>query len=65
LIKINQQRKDLFFTLINQLWRLISGPVTMLLIPLFLSPEQQGYWYIFGSISALSVFADLGFSNGV
>jgi O-antigen/teichoic acid export membrane protein len=63
LIKINQQHKDLFFTLINQFWRLVSGPITMLLIPLFLSPEQQGYWYLFGSLSALSIFADLGFSN--
>jgi O-antigen/teichoic acid export membrane protein len=63
LIKINQQHRDLFFTLLNQLWRLISGPVILLLIPLFLSPEQQGYWYLFGSLSALSIFADLGFSN--
>jgi O-antigen/teichoic acid export membrane protein len=63
LIKINKQRKDLLSTLINQLWRLVSGPITMLLIPLFLSPKQQGYWYLFGSLSALSIFADLGFSN--
>jgi O-antigen/teichoic acid export membrane protein len=35
----------------------------MLLIPLYLSPEQQGYWYLFGSLAALSIFADLGFSN--
>jgi len=61
--KVNQQHRDLFFTLINQVWRLVSGPVTMLLIPLYLSPEQQGYWYLFGSLAALSVFADLGFSN--
>jgi O-antigen/teichoic acid export membrane protein len=63
LLKLKQQHKDLLATLINQLWRLVSGPITMLLIPLFLSPEQQGYWYLFGSISALSIFADLGFSN--
>jgi O-antigen/teichoic acid export membrane protein len=63
LLKFNQQRKDLLFTLLNQLWRLFSGPLIMLLIPLFLSPEQQGYWYLFGSLSALSIFADLGFSN--
>jgi O-antigen/teichoic acid export membrane protein len=63
LIKINQGHRDLFFTLLNQLWRLISGPIILLLIPLFLSPEQQGYWYLFGSLSALSIFADLGFSN--
>lgn len=35
----------------------------MLLMPLFLSPEQQGYWYLFGSLGALSIFADLGFTN--
>jgi O-antigen/teichoic acid export membrane protein len=35
----------------------------LLLIPLFLSPEQQGYWYLFGSISALAMFADLGFTG--
>jgi O-antigen/teichoic acid export membrane protein len=63
LILVSQQHKDLFSTLINQFWRLISGPITLLLIPLFLSQEQQGYWYLFGSLSALSVFADLGFSN--
>jgi hypothetical protein len=35
----------------------------MLLIPLFLSESQQGYWYLFIGLSALSVFADLGFAN--
>ena len=61
--KINQQRRDLLFTLINHAWRLVSGPITLLLIPLFLSPEQQGYWYLFISLSALSILADLGLSN--
>ena len=63
MINFNQQHKDLLFTLINQFWRLISGPITLLLIPLYLSPEQQGYWYLFGSLAALSIFAYLGFSN--
>ena len=63
MLRINQQRRDLFFTLVNQVWRLISGPITLLLIPLYLSPEQQGYWYLFGSLAALSIFADMGFSN--
>ena len=61
--KISQQRRDIFFTLVNQVWRLVSGPAILLLIPLFLSPEQQGYWYLFISLAALSIFADLGFSN--
>lgn len=62
-MKIKQQYRDLFFSLINQLWRIISGPITMLLIPLFLTATQQGYWYLFASISSLSAFADLGFTN--
>lgn len=62
-LKNNQNAKDIFATLINQMWRLVSGPVIMLLIPLFLTETQQGYWFLFGSLSALSIFADLGFSN--
>lgn len=59
----NKKAKDLFSTFFNLAWRLISGPITLLLIPLHLSEVQQGYWYLFGSIAALSTFADLGFSN--
>lgn len=55
--------KDLISTLFNQAWRLISGPLSLLLIPLYLTDTQQGYWYLFGSIAALSAFADLGFTN--
>jgi O-antigen/teichoic acid export membrane protein len=63
LTKLIQQHKDLLATLANHFWRLISGPITLLLMPLFISPEQQGYWYLFGSIAAFSTLADLGFSN--
>ena len=62
-LKNNQNAKDIFATFINQIWRLVSGPIVMLLVPLFLTETQQGYWYLFGSLSALSIFADLGFSN--
>lgn len=62
-MKLNPNQKDLLSTLLNQLWRLISGPITILLIPIYLSATQQGYWYLFGSISALSILANLGFSN--
>ncbi|MCM1321747.1 MAG: hypothetical protein NC041_09700 [Bacteroides sp.] len=55
--------KDILSTFINLAWRLVSGPLSLLLIPLYLSPEQQGYWYLFGSIATMSTFADLGFSN--
>lgn len=55
--------KDVVFTLITNLWRIISGPVTMVFIPLFLTPQVQGFWYTFVSLAALSVFADLGFTT--
>ena len=49
-------------TAINQLWRLLSGPALLILVPIYLSPEAQGYWYTFISMAALAVFADMGFS---
>lgn len=54
---------DFKHSLRSQLWRLISGPLVIFLIPLYLSAESQGYWYTFGSVAALAVFADLGFST--
>ena len=54
---------DFRHTAINQLWRLISGPTILILIPLYLSSEAQGYWFTFISLAALAVFADLGFTT--
>ncbi|MHB9148392.1 MAG: hypothetical protein ACYC2U_08550, partial [Candidatus Amoebophilus sp.] len=63
-IKLNQVfTKDIINSYENQLWRIISGPLVLLLIPLFITPEIQGFWYTFSSISALSIFADLGFTT--
>ena len=55
--------RDFLFTFLNQFWRIISGPLVLLFIPLYLTPMEQGYWYTFISIGALGLFADLGFSN--
>ncbi|MBM6748723.1 hypothetical protein H5995_05440 [Megamonas rupellensis] len=55
--------KNLINTALNQLYRLISGPMMLLFIPLFLTQEEQGYWYTFTSLAALAIFADLGFST--
>lgn len=54
---------DVRHSAINQLWRLFSGPLLLLLVPLYLSAEAQGYWYTFISLAALAVFADMGFSS--
>jgi len=54
--------KDFYYTLINQGWRFVSGPIMLFCIPLFLTAAEQGYWYTFASLAALSVFADFGFT---
>lgn len=54
---------DFRHTAINQIWKILSGPLLLLLIPIYLTPESQGYWYTFVNLAALVVFADLGFST--
>ncbi|WP_302420942.1 hypothetical protein [uncultured Megasphaera sp.] len=63
MIKLSGYRYDAFQTILNQLWRIVSGPLLLVSIPYFLTPETQGYWYTFISLAAFSVLADLGFSN--
>ena len=46
----------------NQIWRLFSGPALLLILPIFIGSETQGYWFTFVSLAALAVFADLGFT---
>lgn len=50
----------IFATLLFRSWSVIGGGVTVLLIPVFLSSVQQGYYYTFASILALQVFFELG-----
>ena len=59
----NKNINPVLFVLINQLFKIITGPLMLLLIPLYLSKEEQGIWYLFSSLLALSIFADLGFST--
>ena len=56
-------QRDLFLTFTNSLWRIISGPVMLLAITYFLNPVEQGFWYTFTGLAALSIFADLGFTT--
>ncbi len=60
---IISNRKDYLASFANATWRIISGPVMLFFIPIFLTAVEQGYWYTFTGISALSIFADLGFST--
>ena len=48
--------------LAQQIWQGGAGLVTLLCIALFLTPEQQGWYYTFLSIAALATLMDFGLS---
>lgn len=50
---------------LTSLWSISRGMTTAVFIITYLSPAQQGVWYAFINLAALSVFAELGFSNVV
>ena len=49
------------YAVLAKAWLLFSGPITLYLISLSLTPETQGYYYTFLSLVALQVFIELGF----
>lgn len=54
--------KPIAFTIFARVWASIAGLVTVFLIARFLSPAEQGYYYTFGSLVALQIVFELGFS---
>src|SRR6202795_450224 len=49
-------------TVLARLWSSAAGLVTVALIARFLSPAEQGYYYTFGSLVAVQIVFELGFS---
>ncbi|MGA8731554.1 MAG: hypothetical protein WB608_22535 [Terracidiphilus sp.] len=54
--------KAIGFTILARGWASLAGLVTVALISRFLSPAEQGYYYTFGSLIALQIVFELGFS---
>jgi hypothetical protein len=50
------------FNILARAWSSSAGLVTVALIARFLTPQQQGYYYTFGSLIALQIIFELGFS---
>jgi hypothetical protein len=50
------------FSVLARCWSSAAGLVTVALIAHFLSPAEQGYYYTFGSLVALQIVFELGFS---
>jgi O-antigen/teichoic acid export membrane protein len=50
------------FTVFARGWSGFAGVITILLIAHFLSPAEQGYYYVFGNLIAVQIIFELGFS---
>lgn len=50
-------------TLLFRGWSTIAGSLTVLMLALWLTPKQQGYFYTIGSVLALQVFFELGLNQ--
>ena len=61
-LKIKQLNFDphIIATLFLRFWSVIAGGITVILIPVFFSPVEQGYYYTFNNILMLQVFFELG-----
>ena len=54
--------RAVFYSICLRIWQLLAGPISMVLIASYFSPEVQGYYYTFASLMALQSFFELGFS---
>jgi hypothetical protein len=52
-------------TLIFRSWNIIAGIAMLVIIPLFMSKDDQGYYFTFASLVALQVFFELGLNQVV
>ncbi|HYK37955.1 hypothetical protein [Alloacidobacterium sp.] len=54
--------RPIAFTVLARVWASFAGLATLILIAHFLTPAEQGYYYTFGSLVALQIVFELGFS---
>jgi len=52
--------RPIAYAIASHAWRVVAGPVGLLLVASFLTKIEQGYYYTFASILGLAVFFELG-----
>lgn len=62
-IKLSGLDVHTFSTVVLRSWGIIAGAITLVMLPLWLSPAIQGYYYTFGSLLSLQIFFELGLSQ--
>ena len=50
------------YSIIEKLWKLLAGLITLFLVSFYLTPETQGFYFTFISVLALQALIELGFS---
>lgn len=50
------------FALLDRAWSVLVGPVTLVLVVTYLTPEAQGFYFTFANVIALTIFLELGTS---
>lgn len=57
--------RAVFYALSMRAWQFVAGPVTMVLIAAFFTPEVQGYFYTFASLIALQSFFEMSMNVAI
>ena len=57
------QDKVIMYSMLGTVWRILFAPVSLYLISIKLTPELQGFYYLFFSIAGLQQIAEVGFSH--
>jgi hypothetical protein len=55
--------KDVSRSLFQRSWSIVGGLLTTFSVPVFLTANQQGYFYTFSSVIAIQIFFELGLSQ--
>jgi len=58
---LNRMEVDraVFYAVTTRAWQFLAGPVTLVFIALYFTPELQGYYYTFAALLALQMFVEL------
>lgn len=55
--------KSVMYSLLGTVWRMVFAPISLFLVALKLTPELQGYYYLFFSIAGMQAIIEAGFSH--
>ncbi|WP_316796883.1 hypothetical protein [Pedobacter agri] len=61
LLKFSGVDDAILWSILNKILSVVKGPISLYFLIRYLSPTTQGLWFTFGSLGALTIFAELGF----